>query len=76
MARQNALVYSSVTPYMTNVVAPQNLRIRESEGEPPCYLIALGSGKALQFMWLLSGEGLISKQCVFSGSLWCGTPHT
>ena len=41
-----------------------------------CYLIALGSGKALQFKWQLSGDGAISEQCVFSGSLQYGTPHT
>ena len=76
MAEQNAPVYSSVTPYMTNVTAPWNLRIRESEGGPPCYLIALGSGKALRFIWQLSGDGTISEQRVFSGSLRCGTPHT
>ena len=41
-----------------------------------CYLIALGSGKALQIIQQLSGDGIISEQHVFSGSLQCGTPHT
>ena len=41
-----------------------------------CYLIALGSGKALRSMRQLSGDGAISEQRVFSGSLWYGTPHT
>ena len=41
-----------------------------------CYLIALGSGKALRFMRQLSGDGAISEQRVFNGSLWYGTPHT
>ena len=40
------------------------------------YLIALGSGKALRFIWQLSGDGTISEQCIFSGSLRYGTPHT
>ena len=76
MAEQNAPVYSSVAPYMTNVIAPLNLRIREMEGGPPCYLFALGSGKALWFMQQLLGDSVISEQCVFSSSLQCGTPHT
>ena len=41
-----------------------------------CYLIALGSGKALRFMRQLSGNGTISEQRIFSGSLLYGTPHT
>ena len=43
--------------------------------QPDCYLIALGSGKALQFMRQLSGDGTISEQRIFSGSLRYGTPH-
>ena len=41
-----------------------------------CYLIALGSRNALRFMRQLLGDGTISEQCVFSGSLRYGTPHT
>ena len=40
-----------------------------------CYLIALDFGKALQFKRQLSGDGAISEQCIFSGSLQYGTPH-
>ena len=40
-----------------------------------CYLIALGSGKAMRFVRQLSGDGVISEQHIFSSSLWCGTPH-
>ena len=41
-----------------------------------CYLIALGSGKALRSMRKLLGDGAISEQRVFSGSLRYGTPNT
>ena len=38
-AEQSIPVYSSVAPYMTNIVAPWNLRIRESEGGPHVILL-------------------------------------
>ena len=74
-AEQGAPVYSSDAPCMTNVFTPLNLRIQELEEGLPCYVIALGSGKALRFMRQLSGDGTISEQCLFSGSLQYGTPH-
>ena len=75
LAEQGAPVYSSDALCMTTHFAPLNLRIRESEGGPPCYLIALGSGKALRFMRQLLGDSALSEQRVVCGSLRYGTPH-
>ena len=67
---------SSDTPCMMTRFTPLNLRIRESEGGPPCYLLASGSSKALQCLWQLSDGGAVSEQHLGCGSLWYGTPHT
>ena len=66
-------------------VVKQYMQIRDdgfaNEEEPffvfsnYCYLIALGSGKALRFMRQLSGNGTLSEQHVVCGSLRYGTPH-
>ena len=73
--------FQSQLQYVQFSESKQNKKVVRSPGihyiwQMKCYLIALGSGKALRFMRQWSGDGVISEQCVFSGSLRYGTPHT
>ena len=70
-----ATCYSRIKRHPHLDLKRNNYRVNFS-GSLLCYLIALGSGKALQFMQQLSGDSALSEQRIVCGSLQYGTPHT